>query len=58
VGELFKYRNRRSSKSELVIFLRPTVVRDASLAGDFRALAGSLPGPDFFAEPAPAAARR
>jgi general secretion pathway protein D len=53
VGELFKYRNRRSNKSELVIFLRPTIVRDASIAGDFRALASSLPTPEFFAEPAP-----
>jgi general secretion pathway protein D len=57
VGELFRYRNRRSSKSELVIFLRPTIVRDASLAGDFRSLAADLPGPDFFAERAPTARR-
>ncbi|MFN3564512.1 MAG: type II secretion system protein GspD [Burkholderiaceae bacterium] len=56
-GELFRYRNRRASKSELVIFLRPTVVRDASLAGDFRALASSLPGPDFFTERLPAGKR-
>lgn len=48
VGELFKYRNSRTTKSELVVFLRPTVVRDASLAGDFRALAGALPGERFF----------
>lgn len=48
VGELFRYRNERKTKSELVIFLRPTVVRDASLAGDFRAFAGSLPANDFF----------
>lgn len=56
-GELFRYRNRRASKSELVIFLRPTVVRDASLAGDFRSLASALPGPDFFAERAPSGER-
>jgi general secretion pathway protein D len=48
VGELFKYRNARSTKSELVIFLRPTVVRDASLNADLRALAPNLPGEDFF----------
>lgn len=48
VGELFKYRNTRSTKSELVIFLRPTVVRDASLSADLRALAPNLPGEDFF----------
>jgi general secretion pathway protein D len=57
LGELFKYKNRRASKSELVIFLRPTIVRDASLAGDFRSLAGALPGQDFFTEPAPARAK-
>jgi len=48
VGELFRYRNSRSTKSELVIFLRPIIVRDASLAGDFRPFAASLPGRDFF----------
>ncbi|MCS7101243.1 MAG: type II and III secretion system protein [Burkholderiaceae bacterium] len=51
VGEAFRFRNRRANKSELVIFLRPTIVRDPSLAGDFRALARSLPGPDFFDDP-------
>lgn len=48
VGELFRYRNSRSAKSELVIFLRPIIVRDASLAGDFRPFAPALPGKDFF----------
>lgn len=48
VGELFKYRNDRKSKSELVIFLRPTVIRDPSLQGDYRGLADRLPGDDFF----------
>jgi general secretion pathway protein D len=37
VGELFKYKKRENSKSELVIFLRPVVVTDASLAGDHKA---------------------
>jgi general secretion pathway protein D len=37
VGELFKYKKRENSKSELVIFLRPIVVTDASLAGDHKA---------------------
>ena len=36
LGELFKYKSRDNSKSELVIFLRPTVVNDASLAGDYQ----------------------
>lgn len=35
-GELFKFKNQHRRKSELVIFLRPTVLEDASLAGDFR----------------------
>ena len=34
LGELFKYKKKASSKSELVIFLRPTVVSSASLTGD------------------------
>ena len=33
-GELFKYRSNQSTKSELVIFLRPTILRDASINGD------------------------
>lgn len=48
LGELFKYRNRQSTKSELVIFLKPTIVRDASLQGDYREAARQLPGSDFF----------
>ena len=42
-GELFKYRNNSTSKSELVIFLRPTVLRDASLNADFKDFRGLLP---------------
>ena len=37
VGNLFKYKNNTHTKSELVIFLRPVVIRDASLDGDFSA---------------------
>lgn len=48
LGELFKYRNNHSAKSELVIFLRPTIVRDASVLGDYRDAAGTLPGERFF----------
>ena len=33
-GELFKYRSNQSTKSELVIFLRPTILRDASIHGN------------------------
>lgn len=48
LGELFRYRNRQSVKSELVIFLKPTIVRDASVLGDYRDAARQLPGRDFF----------
>ncbi|HWS62525.1 MAG TPA: hypothetical protein VN325_07210 [Steroidobacteraceae bacterium] len=37
VGNLFKYKNNTHTKSELVIFLRPVVIRDASLDGDYSA---------------------
>lgn len=37
LGNLFKYRDEASKKTELVIFLRPTVLQDPSLEGDFRA---------------------
>jgi general secretion pathway protein D len=36
VGELFKYRNNQYAKSELVIFLRPTVIKNPGLQGDFK----------------------
>jgi general secretion pathway protein D len=42
LGNLFKYRDETSKKSELVIFLRPTVVTDASLDGDYRSFRGLL----------------
>ena len=34
LGELFKTKNRESLKTELVIFLRPIVVKNASIEGD------------------------
>lgn len=36
VGSLFRYRDDETIKSELIIFLRPTVVTRASLDGDFQ----------------------
>jgi len=51
-GNLFKNRNDTTSKTELVIFLRPTVIKDASLAGDFSAYRGMLPDRNFFKESA------
>jgi len=36
IGDLFRYRDDKYTKTELVIFLRPVVVKDASLSGDLR----------------------
>lgn len=47
-GEIFTTRNNASTKTELVIILRPTIIKDASFAGDFSHLATSLPDSDFF----------
>ncbi len=43
LGDLFKYRNETSRKSELVIFLRPTVLVDASVEADLRDFRATLP---------------
>jgi len=43
LGNLFSYRNETASKTELVIFLRPVVVKDASLAGDYRSYRYLMP---------------
>jgi general secretion pathway protein D len=52
-GELFTQRNNTNAKTELVIFLRPLVLRDASLNGDLRAYRTFLPGQDFLSAPNP-----
>ena len=49
-GELFTSRNNAARKSELVIFLRPIVIREPDLGGDFSGLRHYLPGADFFQE--------
>ena len=51
-GNLFKNRNDTSTKTELVIFLRPVVIKEASINGDFSAYRDMLPDQDFFKEPA------
>ena len=47
-GELFKQRNDTTAKTELVIFLRPMVIKNASIDGDFSAYSNLLPDRDFF----------
>ncbi|SDA74224.1 MULTISPECIES: secretin N-terminal domain-containing protein [unclassified Janthinobacterium] len=44
VGNLFTYRSEANSKTELVIFMRPVVVKDAGIDGDFRDYRYLLPG--------------
>ena len=48
LGEAFNTRNNASKKSELVIFLRPIVIKDASLNGDYSVYRSQLPGENFF----------
>lgn len=48
IGNLFTYRNDTTTKTELVVFLRPTVVRDASIQGDYSSFRSQLPSKDFF----------
>ncbi len=47
LGGLFKNRNDTKSKTELVIFLRPVIIKDASLDGDFSPYRSNLPDANF-----------
>ncbi|MDP1635816.1 MAG: type II and III secretion system protein, partial [Gallionellaceae bacterium] len=47
VGNLFSQRNGTTTKTELVIFLRPVVIKDASIDGDYSAFRDTLPGDDY-----------
>ncbi len=53
IGELFAQRDDQSQKSELVIFLRATIIRDPSVDGDYRGYRSYLPDEDFFKKPNP-----
>ena len=53
LGSVFANRNLINTKSELVIFLRPLVIRDASVDGDYRSYRPFLPGDDFLSKPNP-----
>lgn len=48
LGNLFQNRNDTHRKTELVVFLRPVVVKDASIQGDYAEYRNQLPGQDFF----------
>src|SRR5438876_6772050 len=53
IGSLFSSRNRNNTKTELVVFLRPIVVKDPSIDGDFRAFRDMIPGEGFISQPNP-----
>ena len=53
LGDLVSYRDDTSSKRELVIFLRPIVIRDPSLGGDLAEYRRFLPDDRFFHDPRP-----
>ena len=54
IGALFEQRKDTNQKTELVIFLRSTVLNDPSVGGDLRDFRSLLPGPDDFSKPNPA----
>jgi MSHA biogenesis protein MshL len=49
IGTLFTSRKDVTKKTELVIFIKPTIIRDPSMSGDYRSLRDQLPGHEFFA---------
>jgi general secretion pathway protein D len=49
IGTFFTSRNDVSTKRELVIFLKPVIIRDPSVNGDYRSFRDQLPKQDFFA---------
>jgi general secretion pathway protein D len=48
IGALFTQRDDQVRKTELVIFLRPVIVNEASVVGDYRHFRDQLPVADFF----------
>lgn len=44
IGDLFSYRDNRVNRTELVIFLRPRVIREASMDGELADYQRYLPG--------------
>ena len=53
IGQLLAQRKDLNQKTELVIFLRSTVIRDSSINGDFSRLRDLVPGNDYFLKPNP-----
>lgn len=53
IGDAVSYRNDTGRKTELVVFLRPIVIKDASVDSDFAAYRRLLPDAKFFKEAEP-----
>ena len=53
VNQVLRQLRNTNRKTELVVFLRPTVVRDASIDGDFRRFRSLLPDENTMARPNP-----
>jgi MSHA biogenesis protein MshL len=57
IGQILSQRRDGNQKTELVIFLRPIVIKDASMDGDYAGYRQLLPGADFFSKPNPSRPR-
>ncbi len=53
IGQLLAQRKDLNQKTELVIFLRPTVIREASMDGDYSRLRDLIPDSNYFLKPNP-----
>jgi len=53
VGSVLSQRSDLNEKTELVIFLRSTVIRNDSVDGDYANFRSLLPGPEFLQQPNP-----
>jgi MSHA biogenesis protein MshL len=53
IGRLFENKNVTNNKTELVVFIRPIIIRDASIEGDYRGYRSFLPDDNFIAAPNP-----
>jgi general secretion pathway protein D len=54
LGKLFSQERKVTRKTELVIFLRTTVIHDASMDGDYARFRDFLPSNNTLSKPAPA----
>ncbi|MGH8688471.1 MAG: type II and III secretion system protein [Burkholderiales bacterium] len=55
IGKLFSQQHKVTNKTELVIFLRATVIRDPGIDGDYREFRNLLPTEKFLSRPIPGA---